>query len=315
MKYLVTGGAGFIGSNLVEALLERGDEVVVLDDLSTGKRANIEPFMDNSGFTFIHGSITNPETCAKACEGMDYVLQHAAMVSVPVSIKDPLTAQEVNVTGSVNIFMAAKNAGIKRVVSASSTSVYGNSMVLPNVENMPLSPLSPYAASKAAGEMYARAFSEVYDISIVSLRYFNVFGKRQDPFSNYSAVIPVFISKLLKGEKPEIYGDGSQTRDFVHIENIVQANLKAVAKRETEIDGHSFNIGCEKYLTINELYRLIAEELESDIKPLYKTARPGDVRDSYADIQRARNAFGYEPTVDVKEGLKRSIEWYKRNMV
>ncbi len=314
MRYLVTGGAGFIGSNLVETLLDQGEDVIVLDDLSTGKLSNIEPFMNDERFTFIKGTITDPEMCAEACENVEYVLHHAALCSVHNSIENPLLTHEINVTGTTNIFLAAKNAGVKRVVWASSTSVYGNTEVFPNVENITLSPLSPYAASKAAGEMYARAFSEVYGMSIIILRYYNVFGRRQDPFSLYAAVIPIFVSKLLKREKPVIYGDGEQTRDFVYIDNVVQANIKAATESKPEANGHAFNIGCGSCISINKLYDIIAEELHSDIDPDYGPARPGEVRDSLADIHSANEAFGYEPTIDVSEGLKRSIFWYKENL-
>ena len=314
MRYLVTGGAGFIGSNLAEALLSIGEEVVVLDNLSTGKLSNIESFLDNNHFSFIEGSITDSETCAESCEGVDYVLHQAAFVSVPGSVEDPVSTHETNVTGTINIFNSARNAGVKRIVWASSTAVYGDSEVLPNIETMPLCPLSPYAASKAAGEMYARAFSEVYGISIISLRYYNVFGKHQDPSSLYAAVIPIFISGILKGEKVTIFGDGEQTRDFVFIENIVQANIKAATQSKPEASGHSFNIGCGESISINELYDIIAMELQSNVKPVYAPQRPGDVRDSVADIHAAHKAFGYEPVIDVKEGLKKSIGWYKENI-
>ncbi len=315
MRYLVTGGAGFIGTNLTEALLNLSEEVIVLDNLSTGKLSNIKPFMDNSRFTFIKGTVTEPETCAVACEGIDYVLHQAAFVSVPGSIVDPKGTNETNVTGTVNIFNAARNAGVKRIVLASSTAVYGNSDILPNVETMPLCPLTPYAASKAAGEMYARTFSSAYNMSIISLRYYNVFGKYQDPFSQYAAVIPLFVSGLLKRKQVTIFGDGEQTRDFVFVDNVVQANIKAATQSKPEANGYSFNIGCGKRISINELYKIIAEEVNSDIKPIYAPQRPGDVRDSEADIKAAMNAFGYEPTIDMIRGLKKFIEWYRKNTV
>ncbi len=315
MRFLVTGGAGFIGSNIVETLLGRGYEVTVLDNLSTGKKKHIDEFSDNPSFTFIEGSVTDPTICARACEGMDYVFHEAAYISVPGSVEDPVHTHETNVTGTTNMFLAARDAGVKRVVWASSTSVYGNSDVLPNVETMPLRPLSPYASSKAAGEMFACAFSEVYDISIVSLRYYNVFGKRQDPFSLYAAVIPIFVSKLLKGERPIIYGDGEQTRDFVFIENIVDANIRAALDAKPEASGRAFNIGCGERITINELFNIIAEELGSDLTPDYRDARVGDVRDSVADISAAKAGFGYDPAINVREGLHKSIGWYRENLV
>ncbi len=314
MRYLVTGGAGFIGSNLTETLINLGEEVVVLDDLSTGKRSNIEAFMENPGFTFIEGTVTDPEICSEACEGIDYVLHQAAFVSVPGSIEDPEGTNEINVAGTVNVFNAARNAGVKRIVWASSTAVYGNSDILPNVETMPLCPLSPYAASKAAGEIYARTFSKAYGMSIIGLRYYNVFGKYQDPSSPYAAVIPLFVSRLLKGEQVTIFGDGEQTRDFIFIDDVVRSNIKAATRSKTEASGYSFNIGCGKCISINELYTIIAEKLHSNSKPVYALPRPGDIKNSVADISAAKKAFGYEPTIDVKEGLKKYIEWYKENL-
>lgn len=315
MRCLVTGGAGFIGSNIVETLLARGDEVVVLDNLLTGKRENILPFMETGRLTFLEGSVTDRAMCACACEGVDYVFHEAALVSVTGSIDDPVGTNDVNVIGTANVFLAARDAKVKRVVWASSTSVYGNAPVLPNVEATPLSPLSPYASSKASGEMLARAYSEVYDISIISLRYFNVFGKRQDPFSYYAAVIPIFVAKLLKGERPVIYGDGNQTRDFVFIENVVQANIRAAERTKPEFSGCAFNVGCGARITINELYQIIVEELGLSIEPKYEPARTGEVRDSLADISRAREAFGYDPAIDVREGLRRSLDWYRKHLV
>jgi len=314
MRYLVTGGAGFIGSNLTEKLLENGEYVVVLDNLSTGKWANIEQFLENERFTFIEGTITDIETCALACEGIDYVLHHAAYISVPGSVEDPVGTTKTNVDGTVNVFTAARDTGVKTVVWASSTAVYGNSDILPNIENMPLCPLSPYAASKAACEMFARAFCEVYGMKIIGLRYFNVFGRRQDPSSAYAAVIPLFISGLLGERKVSIFGDGHQTRDFVFVDDVVHANIKAATQAKPEAFGHAFNIGSGRSISINELYECIARELGTDKKPLYEPPRAGDVRDSSADINAARNMFGYEPSFDVEYGLKKSIEWYKENL-
>ncbi len=215
----------------------------------------------------------------------------------------------------MNVFLAARDAGVKRVVWASSTSVYGDTNILPNVEMMPLRPLSPYAASKASGEMLASAFSEVYGISIISLRYYNVFGKRQDPFSLYAAVIPIFVSKLIRGERPMIYGDGEQTRDFVYIDNVVQANIKAAMEAGPECSGHAFNVGCGASISIKGLLKIIAGELGIDIEPIHKPPRAGEVRDSLADISAAREAFGYDPAVDVREGLRLSLAWYREHLV
>ena len=313
MRNLVTGGAGFIGSNIVEALLDRGDQVVVLDNISTGKRENIEPFLDNELFSFIEGTITDKQTCARACDVADYVFHEAALVSVPLSIDDPESTHAINIKGTENIFLAAKDAGVKRVVFASSTSVYGNPDVFPNVETQQLNPLSPYAVSKASGEMLASAFSEVYGIPIICLRYFNVFGKRQDPASAYAAAIPRFVTLLINGQAPIIFGDGKQTRDFVYIDNVVQANIKAATEASPDAFGRAFNVGCGEKISINELYAVIARELGSDVKPDYGPVRPGEVRDSVADITAAREAFGYDPAVDVREGLRRSITWYTEN--
>ncbi len=315
MKYLVTGGAGFIGSNLTETLLNLGEDVIVLDNLSTGKLSSIEPFMENIRFTFIKGSITDPEMCAKVCGGVDYVLHHAAFVSVPGSIKDPKGTHDTNVNGTITIFNASKNAGVKRIVWASSSAVYGNSEVLPNVETMPLCPLSPYAASKVAVEKYARSFSKDYGMSVVGLRYFNVFGKNQDPSSAYAAVIPLFISGILKKKQITIFGNGEQTRDFVFVDNVVQANIRAATQSKTEASGCSFNIGSGKRISINTLFTTITEELKSDIQPVYTSPRPGDVKDSIADIHAAREAFGYEPEIDVIEGLKKTIEWHRGTLM
>jgi nucleoside-diphosphate-sugar epimerase len=315
MKFLVTGGAGFIGSNLTEYLLDKGYEVAVLDDLSSGKMENIDQFLPNPKFKFIRDTVTDPSACRKACEGADYVFHEAALCSVPRSIDDPETTEKSNVLGTSNVFLAARDAGVKRVVWASSTSVYGNTDVLPNVEDTPLAPLSPYAASKAAGEMFARAYSEVYDISIISLRYFNVFGKCQDPFSFYAAVIPIFVSKLLKGERPVVYGDGEQTRDFVHIDDVVQANVKAALDAGDESSGKAFNIGRGEETSVNDLYRMIASEMGAGIEPEYAPPRSGEIRKSVADISAAKKAFGYFPKVSVREGIKKSLGWYSKNLV
>jgi len=315
MRGLVTGGAGFIGSNIVAELLARGWDVVVLDDLSTGKRENIVPFETSGRFRFIEGSVTDRAACGRACEGVDYVFHEAAVISVPLSIEEPERTLEVNVTGSSNVFLAARDTGVKRVVWASSTSVYGNSGSLPNRETEPLRPLSPYAASKASGEMLASAMSEVYGLPVVSLRYFNVYGRRQDPFSAYAAVIPIFVARLLRGERPVIYGDGGQTRDFVYVGDVVEANIRAALDAAPEAAGRAFNIGGGKRISVNELFHIIAGEMNSTITPDYQPGRSGEVRDSMADISAARAAFGYEPSVDVRTGLKLSLDWYRENLI
>jgi nucleoside-diphosphate-sugar epimerase len=313
MRCCVTGGAGFIGSNLAEALVARGWNVTVLDDLSTGKRENLATCIETGRLELIVGSVGDRDVCRSACEGADYVFHEAALCSVPLSVKEPERTHAVNAGGTLNVFLAARDAGVKRVVWASSTAVYGDSAELPNRETMPLRPLSPYAASKAAGEMYASAFSRTYGLSVIGLRYFNVFGRRQDPFSAYSAVIPLFVAALLRGERPEIFGDGGQTRDFVHVDDVVQANIRAALHADETASGRVFNIGCGERITINELYRIIAGELGSWLKPIHREPRAGDVRDSVADIGEAREAFGYEPSLDMREGLKRSLAWYKDN--
>jgi nucleoside-diphosphate-sugar epimerase len=313
MVFLVTGGAGFIGSNIVETLLRMNEDVIVLDDLSTGKRKNIDSFLDRGHLTFIEGTITDKQTCERACDGVDYVFHEAALCSVPLSIDDPERTYEINIKGTSNVFLAARDARVKRVVWASSTSVYGNSTVLPNRETMPLYPLSPYAASKAAGEMLASAFSEVYGMPVISLRYYNVFGKRQDPLSHYAAVIPRFITQLIRGKAPTIFGDGKQTRDFVYVDNVVQANINAALHAGPEANGRAFNIGCGTKISINELFTIIAEELGSTIQPRYGPGLHGEVRDSVADISAARGAFGYNPEISIREGLKRTLQWYMEN--
>ncbi|MFC1511885.1 SDR family oxidoreductase [Candidatus Latescibacterota bacterium] len=313
MHCLVTGGAGFIGSNLVEALLKRGDRVTVLDDLSSGRRENIAPFEGYGRFRFIEGSITNLTTCKKACRGVEAVFHQAAFVNVPESIVKPSATAEINVRGTVNVFEAAHRVGIRAIVWASSTAVYGNTAKLPNVETMPLCPLSPYAASKAAGEMFARVFCEVYGIDIVGLRYFNVYGERQDPLSPYAAVIPRFIGALLKGERVTIFGDGEQTRDFVHVADVVAANLRA-AENAHFARGDVYNIGSGVGISVNRLYDIIADELGSSLRPTYAPPRAGDVHDSVADISRAQEAFGYQPAIAFTDGLRQTIRWFQERM-
>ncbi len=311
MNCLVTGGAGFIGSNIAEALYGRGDTVTVLDNLSTGHRENISEYLNAPRFRFIEGTITSPETCVEACRGIDVVFHHAALVNVPASIEDPAGTMEINVRGTVNIFDAARQAGVRTIVWASSTAVYGNAAILPTVETTPLSPLSPYAASKAAGEMFAHAYHAVFGMHIVGFRYFNVFGKKQDPSSPYSAVIPLFITRIRRGEPVTIFGDGGQTRDFVHVSDVVQANLKA-AESGPETGGRAYNIGSGVTISVNRLYDLLAAELGSNLRPSYSPGREGEVRDSVADISAARKAFGYKPEVNFAEGLRETIEWFRR---
>jgi UDP-glucose 4-epimerase len=306
MKFLVTGGAGFIGSHIVEELLERGERVRVLDNFSTGKKENIVPF--SKEIELIEGDIRDLKIVEKAAKGVDYVLHQAALPSVFRSVKDPITTNEVNVLGTLNILMAAKEAGVKRVVYASSSSVYGDTPQLPKRENTEISPLSPYALSKLTGEEYARLFTSLYGLEIISLRYFNVFGSRQDPASQYAAVIPKFISSMLKEESPLIYGDGEQSRDFTYVSNVVSANLLATTSKTKE---GVFNIACGKRITVNELVTDLNRIMDTEIKPLYTDPRPGDVRHSQADISKAEKALSYRVEIDFEEGLKQTVEWFR----
>ncbi len=307
MKYLVTGGAGFIGSNLVEELLNRGHEVRVIDNFATGRRENLKPFMDR--IDLVEGDLRSYHIVREAVDGVDFILHEGALPSVPRSIKDPITSNEVNVTGTLNILDAAVDSGVKRVVMASSSSIYGDSERLPKQEDMVPNPLSPYAVSKLAGEKYFQVFARLYKLHTVALRYFNVFGPRQDPSSQYSAVIPKFIRAILEDKAPVIYGDGKQSRDFTYISNVVEANIMA-----TEVDfapGMVFNCACHERTDLNELVQKINLVLGKDIKPEYADPRPGDVKHSFADIERIRKYMGYEPKVSFDDGLKKTIEWYQ----
>lgn len=305
--YLVTGGAGFIGSNIVEELIKRDECVKVLDNLSTGKRENIEPFMDK--IEFIEGDIRNLDIVRKAMAGVDFVLHQAALPSVPRSINDPIATNEVNVNGTLNLLVAAKDAGVKRVIYASSSSIYGSSETLLKREDMPPTPLSPYAASKLAGENYCRIFYQIYGLETVCFRYFNVFGPRQDPTSQYSAVIPKFINAILNGKRPTIYGDGLQSRDFTYVANVVQANL--LACEADGVAGDLFNVACGERHTILELVAELNEILEKDVEPIFAEPRKGDVRHSLADINKAQRLLGYNRTHSFRAGLERTATWYK----
>ena len=309
-RYLVTGGAGFIGSNIVEALVQQGGFVRVFDNLSTGNLSNLEGM--NGHIDFIHSDIRDLPLIRAAVKDIDYIFHSAALSSVGWSIDDPIATNEVNITGTLNILIAAKDAGVKRVVYASSASVYGNSPKLPKEEDMPANPISPYAISKYTGEQYCRAFFKLYGLETVVFRYFNVFGKRQNSNSQYSAAIPIFIESLLEGKPSIIYGDGEQSRDFVFIEDVVRANLLACHAKNAP--GEVFNIACGEHTTINSLVRMIKELIGSDIKPLYEEERKGDVRHSQADISKARRILGYEPKVDLGTGLERTIKWFKARL-
>lgn len=310
-KYLVTGGAGFIGSNIAEALVGRGDTVRVLDNLSTGFTHNVEPF----GVELVEGDITDASAVAKAMEGIDFVYHQAALASVPRSVKDPLATNEACVTGTVNILHEAKKAGVQRVIYAASSSAYGDQPFMSKRESDLPAPLSPYAVAKLAGEYYCHSFWETYGLETVCIRYFNVFGPRQDPGSPYSAVIPLFITALLEGRQPVIYGDGEQTRDFTFIKNVVHGNLLAAAAPAADVAGKTFNVANGKTISLNQMLAQLNELLGTDVQPNFEDARVGDVRDSLADISGAREYLGYEPVVSFEDGLKQSIEFYKSLLV
>jgi nucleoside-diphosphate-sugar epimerase len=306
-KYLVTGGAGFIGSHISEALVKRGQEVTVFDNLSTGRRENMASF--ESGVNFVEGDVRDEAAVARAVAGADYVIHQAALASVPRSIDNPTASQQVNTQGTLNVLIAARDAGAKRVVYASSSSVYGDSEVLPKVETMAPSPKSPYAAAKLGGEQYCVIFSEVYGLPTTSLRYFNVFGPRQDPKSQYAAVIPIFTTALIANESPTIFGDGEQSRDFTYIDNVVAANLMAC--EEEDPAGKVYNIACGDRFTLNELYTRLKEITGATVDPEYAQPRSGDVKHSQADIGRIQKALNFEVLVGFEDGLARTVDWYK----
>lgn len=305
--HLVTGGAGFIGSHIATALVERGDRVRVLDNLCSGFRKNIAHLGENG--QLVEGDVCDPDAVAKACEGVEWVFHEAALASVPASVRDPLASHAACCTGTVNVLSAARQAGCRRVVLAASSAAYGDQPYASKREDDPLDPLSPYAAAKIASEQYCKSFTKSMGLETACLRYFNVFGPRQDPASEYSAVIPIFVSKMLAGERPTIYGDGEQSRDFVFVRDVVQANLLA-AEKPGAIGG-TFNVGTGRRFTLLELLNVLNELLGTDIQPIFADARAGDVRESLADITRARTVLGYEPTFSFAEGLKQSIEYYK----
>ncbi len=305
-RYLVTGGAGFIGSHIVETLVARGENVVVFDNLSTGKVENLAGLRDR--ITFVEGDLRDLDTVKSACRGVEYVLHQGALASVPRSIANPIASNEVNSNGTLNLLVAARDAGVRRVVYAGSSSIYGDTPTLPKQEDMPANPLSPYAISKYAGEMYCQVFTRLYEIEAVVLRYFNVFGPRQDPTSQYAAVIPLFITALQRGEAPHVFGDGEQSRDFTYVANVVEANL--LACEASEAAGQVINVACGDRITINELIQVMQQLLEVDTKPIYEQPRPGDVKHSMADITRARDLLGYRVVVPLEEGLRRTVEWF-----
>jgi nucleoside-diphosphate-sugar epimerase len=307
-RYLVTGGAGFIGSHIVETLVERGDDVRVLDNLTTGKMENLEAVAGR--FEFVEGDIRDPETCARAVKGMDHVLHQAALASVVRSVEDPLLTNAINVTGTLNLLLAARDAGVKSFVLASSSAVYGDDPAMPKVEGREGRPLSPYAVSKFVNEKYAQAFHALYGMPTVALRYFNVFGPRQDPFSHYSAVIPLFITKILRGERPVIYGDGEQSRDFIFVENVVKANIEAAGSAAAA--GEVFNVACGEGLTVNGLLAAVNKVLGTKIEAFHAGPRPGDIMHSTADVRKAERIMGFMPRVSFMDGLQATAAWYKK---
>ena len=305
--FLVTGGAGFIGSNLVAALVDAGATVRVLDNFATGRRENLDGLWNR--FEMVEGSITDPATCAAACDGIDYVLHEAAIPSVPRSVADPKSSHDTCATGTLNMLVAARDAGVKRFVYAASSSAYGDTPTLPKVESMPSQPRSPYAVAKLTGEHYCQAFSVVYGFETVALRYFNIFGPRQDPASQYSAVVPLFITKAASGEAPTIDGDGEQTRDFTYVENAVRANLLACTAPSATAVGRVFNVGCGDRISINQLWDAIQEAMGTSLDAIRGPAREGDVRDSLASLERARAGLGYEVAIPLSEGLRKTVDW------
>ncbi|HET9803483.1 MAG TPA: SDR family oxidoreductase [Candidatus Acidoferrum sp.] len=307
MQYVVTGGAGFIGSHTVEELVRRGETVVVLDDLSAGKEENLAEF--RSKISFIKGSITDMEAVRKAMQSADYVLHLAARTSVPRSVKDPLETNKVNVEGTLNVLVAARDAKVKRVVFAASSSAYGETPTLPKVETMQPVPVSPYGVAKYAGELYAQTFGHVYGLENVCLRYFNIFGPRQDPSSPYSGVLAKFCTAFLEGAPPVVFGDGEQSRDFTYVENAVAANLLACTAPNAS--GRVFNIGTGSRITLNQTLALLAKLSGVSLETKYEPPRDGDIRDSQADISQARDLLQYEPGVGFEDGLSRTLDWYK----
>ncbi|MEG1620098.1 MAG: SDR family oxidoreductase [Eubacterium sp.] len=312
-KFLITGGAGFIGSNLCEALLNRGHFVRCLDNLSTGKEENIKPFFKNELFEFIEGDIRELETCMKACKDSDYVSHQAAWGSVPRSIEMPLLYEDINIKGTLNMLEAARQNSVKKFVYASSSSVYGDEPTLPKKEGREGNLLSPYALTKRTNEEYAKLYTKLYGLETVGFRYFNVFGRRQDPNGAYAAVIPKFVKSLLDDEAPTINGDGTQSRDFTYIENVIEANLKGMLAEE-EASGEAFNIAYGGQISLNELYQKLCKLLDKNSAAIYGQERVGDIKHSNADINKARKLLNYNPSYSFKQGIELTIEWYKEGV-
>jgi len=311
-KYLVTGGAGFIGCNLVRYILERGHDVVVVDNFSTGKRQNVADFIDK--VEFIEGDIRDRAVMDRAVKGVTAIFHEAALGSVPRSVEDPQTSHDVNVNGTLTVLESARAAGVKRIIFAASSSAYGDQEKSPKHEAMVPMPISPYAASKVACEGYMRAYAACYGLETLSLRYFNVFGAYQDPEGPYAAVIPAFISRILRGQRPIVFGDGEQSRDFCYIDNVCKANWLAANAPSERCDGTVLNIACNASTTLNEILALLKELLNTNIEAEYTDPRPGDVKHSLADVSLAKKVIGYEPEVFFAEGLRKAIDWYKQNL-
>jgi UDP-N-acetylglucosamine 4-epimerase len=317
---LVTGGAGFIGSNLCEALLKNDNKVVCLDNFSTGRRENIKEFLNDPNFTLIEGDIRKLEDCLKATKGVNYVLHQAALGSVPRSIKDPITSNEVNVGGFLNMLVASRDNGVKRFVFAASSSTYGDSESMPKVEDVIGKPLSPYAITKYTNELYADVFSKTYGLETIGLRYFNVFGRKQDPKGAYAAVIPKFVSQLMKGESPIINGDGSYSRDFTYIDNVIQANLLSLVTTNEKAINTIYNVAYGDRTTLNDLMRYLKKYLSefdskiSTVEVIYGPYRSGDIPHSHASVDKAKENLNYNPQFSLKQGLKEAVKWYYKNL-
>jgi len=310
-KYLVTGGAGFIGSHLTRHLVEQGHDVVVLDNLSTGRLENLADVA--AKLRFVEGSITDIDTVRSCCRGVDCVFHQAALPSVPRSVADPLTSDETNIGGTLRVFWGAHQEGVRRVVYAASSSIYGDTIELPKHEAMQPKPMSPYAVNKRVSELYGSVFNDLYGLSTIGLRYFNVFGPRQDPDSQYAAVVPKFITAFLQDQAPVIHGDGEQSRDFTYIDNVVEANLLA-CQADADAGGRSYNVAVGGRITVNELCERIAKLLGTAIEATHDESRVGDVRHSHASIELARKYLGYTGSIDVVEGLRRTVQWYQENI-
>lgn len=322
MKVLVTGGAGFIGSNLCELLLNKGYQVICLDNFSTGKKENISHLLRDFGetFTLIIGDIRSLEDCRKALEGVSYVFHEAALGSVPRSVKDPITTNEVNINGFLNMLVASRDAGVKRFIYAASSSTYGDSVILPKVEDVIGKPLSPYAITKYVNELYADVFARLYNLECIGLRYFNVFGRRQDPFGAYAAVIPLFVKKLMAYESITINGDGQHSRDFTYIDNVLQMNILALETENAEAVNQIYNTAYGESTTLNQLVTCLKELLSefdpkiADAEVIYGANREGDILHSLADISKAKRLLGYNPQYDIKNGLREAVSWYWNNL-